>query len=192
MLDLIFPAFLNEKQFTVQDISKGRKTASLRTHVEHAIGRIKDYKILSGKIPISMARLANQIIYVCAFLTNFQPALVPWPKHCSEKEVEDYFNQLSDCDSDPDSNVDSDMIQIHPLNNFNIPSGEAPKKHHFGYNHSRWCHNNILVSLIMLIGDVFFNYRFFFINSISSSGCTSILWLYNAQNQTIGWGVTFA
>ena len=108
-VDLNIPAFLNEKQFSVQDISKGRKIASLRIHVERAIGRIKNYQILKGMIPISMARLTNQIIYVCAFLTNFQPALVPLPKHCSEKEVQDYFKQLSDCYTDPDADVDSDV-----------------------------------------------------------------------------------
>lgn len=58
-VDLNIPAFLNKKQFSVQDISKGRKIASLRIHVERAIGRIKNYQILKGTIPISMARLTN-------------------------------------------------------------------------------------------------------------------------------------
>ncbi len=107
-VDLNIPAFLNQKQFSVQDISKGRKIASLRIHVERAIDRIKNYQILKETIPISLARLTNQIICVCAFLTNFQPALVPLPSHGSEKEVEEYFQQLSDCDSDPDFN-DSDI-----------------------------------------------------------------------------------
>ena len=63
-------------------------------------------------IPISMARLANQIVFICAFLTNFLPALVPLPKTSySEDEVEDYFKQLSDSDSDSEF----DLIQILPL-----------------------------------------------------------------------------
>ena len=54
-----------------------------------------------------MARITNQIIYVCAFLANFQPALVPLPEDHSDADVEKYFEQLSDCDSDSD--VDGDV-----------------------------------------------------------------------------------
>ena len=52
-----------------------------------------------------MARVINQIIYVCAFLTNFQPALVPLSDDCklpSERDVDEYFLQLSDDDSESD------------------------------------------------------------------------------------------
>ena len=102
---LNIPAFLNEKQFSTEDIQQGRKIASLRIHVERAIGRMKNFQILKGTIPISMAR---QIIYICAFLTNFQPALVPLPKYWSEKDVENYFDQISDSESDSDSDIESD------------------------------------------------------------------------------------
>jgi hypothetical protein len=71
--------------------------------VERAIGRIKRFDILSGTIPISMVRLTN--LFICAFLTNFQPALVPLSKHCSTDEVHAYFNELS---SESDSEVDFD------------------------------------------------------------------------------------
>ena len=42
-----------------------------------------------------MARLANQIVTVCAYLTNFHPALVPTPDH---GDIE-----LASQDSDPHS-----------------------------------------------------------------------------------------
>jgi hypothetical protein len=74
---LNIPAFLTEKQFSQEVVQQGRKIASVRIHVERAIGRIKTFQILKGTIPISMARLTNQIIFICAFLTNFQSALVP-------------------------------------------------------------------------------------------------------------------
>ena len=102
---LNIPAFLNEKQFSAEDIQIGRKIASLRIHVERAIGRMKDFQILKGTIPISVARLTNQTIFICAFLTNFQPALVPLSKYCGEKDVEEYFNQLPD--SEPESDYDT-------------------------------------------------------------------------------------
>ena len=38
-----------------------------------AIGRIKHYKILQGVIPISLAGIANSVVCVCAYLTNFLP-----------------------------------------------------------------------------------------------------------------------
>ncbi len=58
----------------------------MRIHVDRAIGRIKLYSILKSTIPISLARLTNQIIYVCVFLTNFQPVLIPLP-HASAISV---------------------------------------------------------------------------------------------------------
>ena len=41
---------------------------------------MKCFGILKGTIPISLARLTNHIVYVCAFLTNFGPALVSSPE----------------------------------------------------------------------------------------------------------------
>ena len=87
---LNIPAFLNEKQFSAEDVGKGRKIASLRIHVERAIGRIKLF---------TMARLTNQIIFICAFLTNFLPALVPLPSTSGDGDVEDYFADLPDSDT---------------------------------------------------------------------------------------------
>ena len=56
-----------------------------------------------------MSRLANQIVCVCAWLTNFHPALLPPPVANSETDVEDYFQSLASA-SGTDSNIcDSDM-----------------------------------------------------------------------------------
>lgn len=111
-IDLNIPPFLDgQQQLPPEEIQSGRRIASLRIHVERAIGRIKVYSILKGTIPLSMARLTNQIIFVCAFLTNFQPVLIPLPTDPDDKDIESYFDQLSDCDSDvTDSDVDSDNV----------------------------------------------------------------------------------
>ena len=53
-----------------------------------------------------MARLTNQIVCVCAWLTTFQPALVP-PQSC-EKDVENYFNSVYDSDYDAESEQSDD------------------------------------------------------------------------------------
>ena len=107
-IDLNIPPFLEgRQQLPATEIEAGRRIASLRIHVERAIGRLKNFNILKGTILISMARLTNQIVHVCAFLTNFQPALVPLPDDSDENDVTRYFDQLSDCDSS-ESDIDLD------------------------------------------------------------------------------------
>ena len=54
-----------------------------------------------------MARLANQIVCVCGWLTNFYPALVPAPDEniLEESEVDDYFDAF---DSESESSSDDE------------------------------------------------------------------------------------
>ncbi len=113
-VELNIPAFLKEKQLSAEDVTKGRKIASVRIHVERAIGRIKKFQILKGTIPISMSRLSNQIVFVRAFLTNFLPALVPLHKDVvsSDINVENYFDQLTDSDSDTISVCDDSYLLL--------------------------------------------------------------------------------
>jgi len=75
--------------------------------VERAIGRMKTFHILKDTFPISMARLANQIVCICGWLTNFYPALVPTQEESTmeESEVDDYFTAL---DSHSESSSDED------------------------------------------------------------------------------------
>ncbi len=49
-VNLNIPAFLNEKQLSVADVNKSRKIASVRIHVECAMGKIKTFQILTGLI----------------------------------------------------------------------------------------------------------------------------------------------
>ena len=107
-IELNIPPFMEgRKQFSTTDIQQGREIASVRIHVERAIGRIKNYNILKGVLPISMIRIANQIVSVCAWLTNFQPALIPSPSDPSvEGEVEDYFKMI---ESEEEYDADTEM-----------------------------------------------------------------------------------
>ena len=98
---LNIPPFLDsQKQLPAHVVQQGRSIASLCIHVERAIGRMKNFTILKGVFPINMARIANQIVCVCAWLTNFFPPLVPRP--CTDKET-DESNSSSDIDSDVNS-----------------------------------------------------------------------------------------
>ena len=91
-IDLNIPPFLDGRsQLPPEKIDTGRKIASLRIHVERVIGRMKTYNIFNGTIPLSMARITNQIVCVCALLTNFKPALIPLPMEPDDHDVESYF-----------------------------------------------------------------------------------------------------
>ena len=98
-IDLSLPPVMEgRKQLPATEVQEGRSIAHLRIHVERAIGRIK--KLQDSYQPISMARLANQIVCVCAFLSNFHPALVPIPTDPVENDVEEYFQCVSSNESD--------------------------------------------------------------------------------------------
>jgi len=62
--------------------------------------------VFSDTIPITLVVIANQIVCVCAYLTNFKPVLVP-PHESTldqdidlDSDVEDYFAGLSDREDD--------------------------------------------------------------------------------------------
>lgn len=105
-ISLNIPPFMEGRaQLPSEEVETGRRIASLRIHVERAIGRIKTYRILTSTLPISMARLSNQIVCVCAFLSNFHPALVPLPPKDltdSEADADEYFEQLNETDTEED------------------------------------------------------------------------------------------
>ena len=109
-MQLNIPPFMKgREQLTTEDVKRGRNIASLRIHVERAISRIKNYTILKGTLPITMIRIANQIVSVFAWLTNFQPALVPLPSDSSvEDEVSSYFQSIVPSNYDADSEASDD------------------------------------------------------------------------------------
>ena len=75
-VSLIVPPRLNDTgQLTENERTTTRRIASVRIHVERAIERIKNCKILHV-IPINMHNSVNQLFFVCAVLTNFLPPLV--------------------------------------------------------------------------------------------------------------------
>lgn len=76
-VDLNLPPFKGKRdQLTAQEVEDTARIASVRIHVERAIGRIKNYHILDGVLPLSLAHVADQIFSVCSYLTNFLPPLL--------------------------------------------------------------------------------------------------------------------
>lgn len=71
------PPFLQSNtQMAASDVFLTKKIASLRVHVERAIGRVKEYRILHGNIRTSTWDSISNLIYVCCMLCNFGPPLV--------------------------------------------------------------------------------------------------------------------
>ena len=80
------PPFLDGKQqLSTNEVQQGRSIAFLRIHVEHVIACLKNFPILKGLFSLKMARHINQIIFVCALLTNSFPPLVPPPVDKNEE-----------------------------------------------------------------------------------------------------------
>ena len=96
-VSLNIPPFMDgRQQLPTSEVQLGRSIASLRIHVERAI---KQFAVLQGKFPLSMVRLANQVVCMCAWLTNFHPALISLPTKETE-DVDNYFLSLEDSDSE--------------------------------------------------------------------------------------------
>ena len=73
---LIIPPFLREKQrFSQKNCKRISDIAKARIHVERAIARIKDFRILKGAFPITIKDSLDDIFLICA--ANLAPPLVP-------------------------------------------------------------------------------------------------------------------
>lgn len=70
------PFAQSNKQMSATDVTKTKKIAAHRVHVERAIGKVKKFKIVSGRIPNVRLGNINQIWYVVSMLSNFQPNIL--------------------------------------------------------------------------------------------------------------------
>ncbi|XP_055997032.1 uncharacterized protein LOC125678774 isoform X1 [Ostrea edulis] len=69
-------------QMKASEVTETVKIAKHRVHVERAIARIKQFKILSGKISLSLFSIVDQIWLTCCVLTNFMPYLIQDKENC--------------------------------------------------------------------------------------------------------------
>lgn len=75
-IDIYIPPFKRGQQLSASDVVTTRKIAGARIHVERAIRRIKEFHFLDKPIPINMLDIADSIFRTCAFLCNFQDAII--------------------------------------------------------------------------------------------------------------------
>lgn len=73
---LNIPPFSKGLQLSSRAVTKTRRIASARIHVERAIGRLKTFKILQGTIPLRLHPVFDQVVGVCACLCNLDKKLV--------------------------------------------------------------------------------------------------------------------
>ncbi|ESO85527.1 hypothetical protein LOTGIDRAFT_107764 [Lottia gigantea] len=74
---LNIPPFRGQShQFSVEDVHLTQEIAQLRIHVERSIGRVKNFHIFDGVLPLSMSPIASKVFQVCCWLTNFDVPLV--------------------------------------------------------------------------------------------------------------------
>lgn len=74
---LNIPPFLkNHQQLSKKNVILTRQIASLRIHVERAIGHIKQYHILKNVVPLTLVNSVDNIWGVCCALSLFHPPLV--------------------------------------------------------------------------------------------------------------------
>ena len=74
---LNIPPFLNRRDhLTPQEEIETKKMAKQRIYVEHAVGRIKRFRIFKKVLPLSLRRILNEMVFVSACLANFQSPIV--------------------------------------------------------------------------------------------------------------------
>ena len=76
-VELVIPPFVKKGQpFTEKENKSNKEITHARIHVERVIGRLRDYKYLSGVIPITQLDLIGPAATVCCALTNLKGSVV--------------------------------------------------------------------------------------------------------------------
>ncbi|XP_052096605.1 uncharacterized protein LOC127731804 [Mytilus californianus] len=73
---LAIPPFANGRQLSSRAVTRTRRIANARIHVERAIGDIKSFQQLQGTLPLTLKPILDDIIFVCGALCNLRSKLV--------------------------------------------------------------------------------------------------------------------
>lgn len=73
---IFIPPFLGQRDsFTKEEVILTKRIAKARIHVERFNERLKKFMLINGTIPLSLAPIASQLVFVCSCLVNFQKCL---------------------------------------------------------------------------------------------------------------------
>lgn len=72
---LVMPPFLDAPQFSPEEVEETYKVASVRIHIERIIQRIKQFHVFD-KLPISLLKYKDEIIYVICALVNVENPII--------------------------------------------------------------------------------------------------------------------
>ena len=73
----VLPPFVQiKRQFTRSEVYHGKRIARVRIHIERVMGRLKEFRLLDHKLPLSMVDLCDHIWNIAGAITNLQPPLV--------------------------------------------------------------------------------------------------------------------
>ena len=76
------PPFVRSKrQFTPSEIHVCKRIARARIHIERAIGRLKEFRLLDHTLPLTMIDIVDEIWVIAAAITNLQPPLIKGEPH---------------------------------------------------------------------------------------------------------------
>ncbi|KAI3368219.1 hypothetical protein L3Q82_007946 [Scortum barcoo] len=73
---LITPSLKKSTEVSVEDAQKTEAIARLRVLAERAVRRVKEYCILDGPVPLSMAGSVNELWLICCVMSNYQEPLI--------------------------------------------------------------------------------------------------------------------
>lgn len=75
-VELIRPMFMENQQSSSSDGLKNVQIEQTRIHIEQAIQRIKQFKIMNEQLPTAMIKQADDIIFViCGIVNLSKPVL---------------------------------------------------------------------------------------------------------------------
>ncbi|CAG2200694.1 unnamed protein product [Mytilus edulis] len=89
---LAIPPFAYGRQLSSRAVTRTRRIANARIHVERAIGDIKSFQLLQGTLPLTPKPILDDIIFVYGALCNLRSKLV--------KSVNLSCHEELDCDED--------------------------------------------------------------------------------------------
>ena len=89
LIKLVIPPFTKGRtQFVKGKVEQTSSVARARIHIKRVIGRIKDFRIMNFRVPLTMVDLLDDIFTVASALVNLTPPLVPLIKKSNNGKTE--------------------------------------------------------------------------------------------------------